>query len=246
MNEKKEIRFIELFAGVGGFRLGLESIKDGNNFNWQYLQKSKDSRNRGNPSPKRDSSLFSKISKPKTSFRCIWANENDRYACQVYRRRFGDEEQGRGEKPRIKGRGNSQCLNGSTDRFNGFGIWDESSRLLEGDIREIPISNIPNHDLLTGGFPCQSFSIAGRREGFQDLTRGTLFFEICRILRDKRPSYLLLENVKGLLSHDSGRTFAIILLSLDELGYDVEWQVCNTKYFLPQNRGRVFIFGVRR
>ena len=94
--------------------------------------------------------------------------------------------------------------------------------------------------------PCQSFSIAGRREGFQDITRGTLFFEICRILRDKKPRYVLLENVKGLLSHDGGRTFAVILLSLDELGYDAEWQVLNTKYWLPQNRERVFNLGVRR
>ena len=111
-----------------------------------------------------------------------------------------------------------------------------------GDIRAIKDGDIPDHDLLCAGFPCQSFSIAGKRRGFED-TRGTLFFEVCRVLRVKRPSYLLLENVKGLLSHDNGRTFSIILSSLDELGYDCQWQVLNAKMWLPQNRERIFIVG---
>jgi len=98
--------------------------------------------------------------------------------------------------------------------------------------------------LLTAGFPCQPFSIAQeKRKGFQD-TRGTLFYEICRIAKVKKPSFLLLENVKGLLSHDEGFTFQVILESLDELGYWCEWQVLNSEYFgVPQHRERVFIGG---
>lgn len=113
----------------------------------------------------------------------------------------------------------------------------------EGDIRAIPAEAIPDHGLLTAGFPCQAFSIAGRREGFED-TRGTLFFEICRIAKVKKPNMLLLENVKGLLNHQKGETFRIILDTLSELGYDCEWQVHNSKNFgVPQNRERVFIVG---
>ena len=97
--------------------------------------------------------------------------------------------------------------------------------------------------IITGGFPCQAFSIAGKRGGFSD-TRGTLFFEIARATKQIKPRFLLLENVKGLLSHDKGKTFATILSTLDELGYDVEWQVLNSKdYGVPQNRERVFIIG---
>jgi len=114
-----------------------------------------------------------------------------------------------------------------------------------GDITKIDTAKLPDFDLLMGGFPCQSFSIAGKRGGFDD-TRGTLFFEIARILRDKTPKYFLLENVKGLLSHDSGRTFSTIIETLQEIGYGVSWKVLNTKDFgIPQNRERVFIFGVR-
>lgn len=112
-----------------------------------------------------------------------------------------------------------------------------------GDIKLINTGELPDFDLLVGGFPCQSFSIAGKRKGFED-TRGTLFFEMARILKDKRPSLLLLENVKGLLSHDNGFTFKTIISTLDELGYDLQWQVLNSKNFgVPQNRERVFIIG---
>lgn len=98
-------------------------------------------------------------------------------------------------------------------------------------------------DVITGGFPCQSFSIAGKRGGFDD-TRGTLFFEIMRIANIVRPQYLFLENVKGLLNHDGGATFETILNTLDEFWYDAEWQVLNSKNFgVPQNRERVFIIG---
>ena len=108
------------------------------------------------------------------------------------------------------------------------------------DATELDPKNIPQFDLLVAGFPCQTFSLAGKRLGFQE-SRGTLFFEIIRIAREKRPRLLLLENVKGLLYHDNGKTFEIILSSLDAIGYNAEWQCINTKYFLPQNRERVFI-----
>ena len=98
-------------------------------------------------------------------------------------------------------------------------------------------------DVICGGFPCQAFSIAGKQLGFED-TRGTLFYEIARATKEIKPRYLLLENVRNLLSHDKGKTFTRILKILDELGYDVEWQVLNSKNFgVPQNRERVFIIG---
>lgn len=112
-----------------------------------------------------------------------------------------------------------------------------------GDARDIVPEQLPDFDLLVAGFPCQSFSIAGKRKGFGDV-RGTLFFEIARVLRDKRPRHILLENVQGLLSHEAGKTFQTMLRVLADLGYDVQWQVLNSKYFsVPQNRPRVFIVG---
>lgn len=112
-----------------------------------------------------------------------------------------------------------------------------------GDIRTVEPWDLPEADCYCGGFPCQAFSIAGKRGGFDD-TRGTLFFEIMRIARVRKPKYLFLENVKGLFSHDGGRTFGTILKALWECGYDAEWQVCNSKDFgVPQNRERVFIIG---
>ncbi len=112
-----------------------------------------------------------------------------------------------------------------------------------GDVSKIKWDDVEDFDLVCSGFPCQAFSIAGKRKGFID-TRGTLFFEIARVLKKKQPRLLLLENVKGLLSHDKGRTFGVILNTLDELGYDLQWQVLNSKNFgVPQNRERVFIVG---
>ena len=109
------------------------------------------------------------------------------------------------------------------------------------DATKIDPADLPDFDLLCGGFPCQTFSIAGRRKGFDD-TRGTLFFEIARLAQSKRPSYLLLENVPGLLSHDKGRTFSVILATLNDLGYRVEWMVLNSKHFgVPQSRRRLFL-----
>jgi DNA (cytosine-5)-methyltransferase 1 len=112
-----------------------------------------------------------------------------------------------------------------------------------GDITKITAESLPDFDLLVGGFPCQAFSIAGKRMGFSD-TRGTLFFDIARILKQKQPRLFVLENVKGLLSHEGGNTFRTIISTLDELGYDLQWQVLNSKDFgVPQNRERVFIIG---
>ena len=183
--------FVELFAGIGGFRYGLEKAST----------KIKDTPNCANDAEQRTSSS-------RHLFRCVYANDNDRYASAIYRYHYGE--------------------------------------IREANIRTVDPSTIPKHDLLTAGFPCQSFSIAGKRGGFED-TRGTLFFEICRILRAKGTKYLLLENVKGLLSHDDGYTFQTIIGTLDELGYDCQWQVLNSKdYGVPQNRERVFIIGCLR
>ena len=115
-----------------------------------------------------------------------------------------------------------------------------------GDVTKLNTSDLPDFDLLVAGFPCQAFSVAGKRRGFDD-TRGTLFFEIARILKDKRPRHFLLENVKGLLSHNKGETFQTILKVLSDIGYYVKWEVLNSKYFgVPQSRERVFIKGYSR
>lgn len=115
-----------------------------------------------------------------------------------------------------------------------------------GDITKINAKELPDFDCLVGGFPCQAFSIAGKRGGFDD-TRGTLFFDLARILREKQPRYFVFENVKGLLSHDQGNTFRTIITTIDELGYDCQWSVLNSKDFgVPQNRERVYIVGHSR
>lgn len=112
-----------------------------------------------------------------------------------------------------------------------------------GDITKINADKLPDFDCLVGGFPCQAFSIAGKRGGFED-TRGTLFFDLARILRAKQPRLFVFENVKGLLSHDNGNTFKTIIATINELGYDCQWQVLNSKnHGVPQNRERVYIVG---
>ena len=115
-----------------------------------------------------------------------------------------------------------------------------------GDATEINTEDLPDFSFLIGGFPCQTFSIAGKRAGFND-TRGTMFFELARILRDKQPSYFLFENVKGILSHEGGRTLNRILKILNELGYDVLWENYNSRdYNVPQNRERIYFKGYFR
>lgn len=120
-----------------------------------------------------------------------------------------------------------------------------------GDITQISAKDIPDHDILVAGFPCQPFSIAGvskknslgRETGFKDKTQGTLFFDICRILEEKRPKAFMLENVKNLKSHDKGNTFRVILESLNNLDYSVFYQVCDGQDFVPQHRERILIVG---
>lgn len=159
------LRFFDLFAGIGGFRLGME----------------------------------------RAGHQCVGSCEWDKYARETYKTNFG-----------------------SYPEYN--------------DAKDLHPQSLPQFDVLCAGFPCQAFSIAGKRMGFED-TRGTVFFEIARIAKEKRPPYLFLENVRGLLNHDKGRTFDTIISTLDEMGYDAEWQVLNSKYFVPQNRERVFIIG---
>ena len=150
------IKYFDIFAGIGGFRSGLEKAG---------------------------------------GFECVGYCEIDKYAKKAYET-----------------------------------LYDTEGEVFYDDARKIDPNELPNLDLICGGFPCQSFSIAGKRKGFSD-TRGTLFFEIARIAAIKKPKYLLLENVPGLLSHNEGRTFATILSTLDELGYDVVWEVLNSADF---------------
>ena len=165
------MKFIDLFAGIGGFRLGMESA----------------------------------------GHECVAFCEIDKFARESYKVIHNTE--------------------GEIELHDITQVTDDEIR------------NIGHVDAICGGFPCQAFSIAGNRRGFED-TRGTLFFEIARFAAILKPKYLFLENVKGLLNHDKGDTFETILSALDELGYDVEWQVLNSKDFgVPQNRERVFIIG---
>ncbi len=159
------------------------------------------------------------------------------------------------QRARGKKRQSGKFDNLSDDRFTCIGYSEIDQYAIKiyekhfpehknyGDITKLKANKLPDFDLLVGGFPCQAFSIAGKRKGFAD-TRGTLFFNIARILKSKKPRMFILENVKGLLSHDSGNTFKTIISTLAELGYDLEWQVLNSKNFgVPQNRERVFIVG---
>ena len=114
-----------------------------------------------------------------------------------------------------------------------------------GDITQIQAEDVPDHDVLVGGFPCQAFSVAGKRLGFDD-TRGTLFFEVARLAKTKQPRAILLENVKGLVGHDGGKTLDVIVQTLNDIGYHVDFNVLNSKYFgVPQNRERIFIVALR-
>lgn len=145
--------------------------------------------------------------------RCVYANEWNKYSQQTY--------------------------------YANFGIQPD------GDITQVAASAIPDHDILVAGFPCQPFSIAGvskkqslgRATGFEDKTQGTLFFDICRILKEKRPKAFMLENVKNLCSHDKGRTFKIIQESLEELDYEVFFDILDGKGYVPQHRERIVIVG---
>lgn len=162
------LKFIDLFAGIGGFRLAFESL----------------------------------------GAKCVFSAEIDKYACQTYESNFGD---------------NPFC-----------------------DVSTLNPNDIPDFDVLCAGFPCQPFSIAGQRKGFND-TRGTLFFDIERIIKAKQPKAFILENVKGLVNHDKGNTLKVILDTLTKkLNYNVFYQVLNSKdYGVPQNRERIYIIGFK-
>jgi DNA (cytosine-5)-methyltransferase 1 len=132
------------------------------------------------------------------------------------------------------------------DRFAQITYEKNFGETPHGDITQIPVEDIPAHDVLIAGFPCQPFSHAGLKRGFED-TRGTLFFNVASIAQHRRPAAILLENVKGFVNHDKGFTFTRVRETLEEIGYDVYWQVLNASDFgLPQNRERVFIVGLRK
>ena len=161
-----QFTFIDLFAGIGGIRLGFESVGG----------------------------------------KCIFSSEFDSYACQTYEANFGEHP--------------------------------------AGDITKIEAKSIPDFDILVGGFPCQSFSIIGKKEGFNNETCGTLFFDIERILKEKKPKAFMLENVKNLTAHDGGKTFKIIITHLEALNYHVYYKVLNAlDYGVPQKRERIIIVG---
>ena len=148
-----------------------------------------------------------------------------------------------------------QCVFSSEwDRYCQKTYYANFGVMPHGDITKIPENNIPDHDILVAGFPCQPFSIAGvskknslgQETGFMDKTQGTLFFDVVRILSEKRPRAFLLENVKNLRSHDKGNTWKVIMESLDELDYEVFSDVLDGQLYVPQHRERVFIVGFDR
>ena len=162
------LKFIDLFAGIGGFHQALSYY----------------------------------------GAKCVFASEWDKYCQEIY--------------------------------LKNYGI------LPEGDITKIPENEIPSHDILCAGFPCQAFSISGKKLGFND-TRGTLFFDIVRIAKYHQPSLLILENVKNFAKHDEGKTLKVVENTLDEIGYDVFYQVLNASNFgVPQKRERIYILGFKK
>jgi len=178
MHKQSAFTFIDLFAGIGGLRLGFDAIGG----------------------------------------KCVFTSEWNKFSQETYRANFGDEHE------------------------------------INGDITAIDERDIPAHDVLLAGFPCQPFSIAGvskknslgRAHGFADETQGTLFFDVVRILRHHKPRAFLLENVKNLLSHDKGNTFRVIMHALDEIGYHVDHKVIDARHWVPQHRERIFLAGFRK
>lgn len=167
--KKGEFTFIDLFAGIGGTRLGYESVGG----------------------------------------ECVFTSEWDPSAQKTYEANFGE--------------------------------------VPAGDITKIDTKDIPDFDVLLGGFPCQPFSSIGQRKGFEHKTQGTLFYDVARIIKDKRPKAFMLENVQGLLTHDKGRTLSTILEVLSDLDYDVQYKLINAAHFgVPQMRKRVYIVGIDR
>jgi len=175
-NKKHTFTFIDLFAGIGGTRLGFE----------------------------------------KAGGKCVFTSEWDKFAQQTYQANFGE--------------------------------------LAHGDIAEVRSSDIPNFDVLIGGFPCQPFSLAGvskkqsmgRKHGFEEEKQGNLFFEIERIIKDKKPKAFMLENVKNIVSHDKGNTFKVIRETIDKLGYTFDYKIVDAKLLAPQHRERTYMIGYRK
>jgi len=252
------MKYLSTFSGIGGFELGIQLAYD----NLLYKGRGEQSRQKREYAKGNDIHTES-IGEPI----CIGYSEINKYASQIYQSHFSYERCQLATIKRGKERGGQTNTQGNEDEglltAPGKSIGIEAGQPSEhnrdiahqrqlncqckhkpyGDITSIVAEDLPDFDLLVGGFPCQSFSIAGKRGGFND-TRGTMFFELARILRAKQPRLFVFENVKGLLSHDGGRTFATIIQTLEELGYDLQWQVLNSKnHGVPQNRERVFIIG---
>lgn len=219
-NRNRKIRYFSMFSGVGGFEYGIERA---------YDNKSSSEKQEQTGFNKDLSQVqFGKVVSEVLRSTCRTWNTNEQ----------SDLLHDRISTPLCVGYSEIDKHAVSVYRYN-FG--DEARNY--GDATKINTRDIPDFDLLVGGFPCQAFSIAGSRRGFED-TRGTLFFEIARVLQDKRPKYCLLENVKGLLSHDKGETFRTIISTLEEIGYNTQWVVLNSKFHgVPQNRERIFIIG---
>ena len=173
LQEGDSLKFLDLFAGIGGFRLGMEAA----------------------------------------GHECVGYVEIDKFARKSY-----------------------EAIHNTEGEWTAHDITSVTDDAIRG---------IGSIDIICGGFPCQAFSVAGKRKGFND-TRGTLFFEIMRFASILRPRYLFLENVTGLLNHEGGDTFETIIRTLDEVGYDAEWDCINSKEYVPQNRERVFIIGHSR
>jgi DNA (cytosine-5)-methyltransferase 1 len=151
-----------------------------------------------------------------------------------------------GMRQAFESRGGKCVFSSEWDKFAQITYEANFGEVPHGDITKIDSRAIPRHEILIAGFPCQPFSHAGLKKGFDD-TRGTLFFEVARIINDRKPHMVLLENVKGFTSHDKGRTFQRVIETLDELGYNTFSKVLNASDFgLPQNRERIFIVGVSR
>lgn len=164
----QDYTFIDLFAGIGGFRMAFQSL----------------------------------------GARCVYSNEWDKDAQEVYRNNFGD--------------------------------------IPEGDITLVDETTIPDHDILCAGFPCQAFSISGKQKGFED-SRGTLFFDVARIVKEKRPKVVFLENVKNFAQHDNGRTLAVVKATMYELGYSFYAKVLDAAdYGIPQKRERIYMICIRK
>jgi DNA (cytosine-5)-methyltransferase 1 len=232
------MRYLSLFSGYGGFELGIQ----------QAYENQKQTDGQDNKNDFSSDMLCGSRSDIRNSNICVGFSEIDSYAIKVYEKHFPYEEceicRTKNErKSEVPSPGDSERRSGEQPDDGAKGLTCNCKHKPYGDITKLDPSTLPDFELLVGGFPCQAFSIAGKRAGFED-TRGTLIYDVFRIIKEKHPKLVLLENVKGLLSHDNGRTFKTIITSLAELGYAVEWQVLNAKNFgVPQNRERVFIIG---